>query len=169
MLFDSKARTGRCQQLIELAVRGGGGVNGKFRSSLANRGCFFDNACYWETLNRWDRHSCSLGVSVWAQNTCVVKGGTGTAWRIDTFDENGVTISGSSASSEPGKTVTELCVGIPSRQVRVTTTEQIAAAGGAVIPTRRTPASPYHVTITGLTVAQLNAVFGPPISNPARP
>jgi hypothetical protein len=111
------------------------------------------------------------GFSVWAHNACVVKGGTGTAWRIDTFEEprnGGIMITGSSASSEPGKTVAELSVGIPNGQVRVTTTEAIAAAGGAVVPSRRTPANPHHVTITGLTVAQLDAVFGPPVPNPSR-
>ncbi len=82
------------------------------------------------------------GFAAWAHNAYVVKGGTGSAWRIDELDENGVTISGSSASSEPGLTVAALSAGIPNGQVRVTTTEVIQGAGGNVIATRRRRAEP---------------------------
>jgi RHS repeat-associated protein len=113
------------------------------------------------------------GFSVWAHNAKVVKGGVGLppkgGWKIDTFSEAGVTITGSSASSEPGKTAGQLSAGIPNGQVRISSTEAIEAAGGMVIPTRRSPNNPYHVTITGLTLEQIDGVFGPPIKNPSKP
>lgn len=103
------------------------------------------------------------------QSTNVVKGGVGKAWHIDTFNENGVTITGTSANSEPGKTIAELSAGIHNSQIRTSTVERIQQAGGAVIPTRRFAANPFHVTVTGLTLQQLDAVFDPPMRNPSRP
>jgi hypothetical protein len=101
---------------------------------------------------------------------CVVKGGLGPPpkgnWSIQTFDEVGVTITGTTAYSEPGKTIAELSAYIASGEVRVSSIARIKAAGGNVIPTRRNAMQPYHVTITGLTLEQLDAVFDPPSPNP---
>ena len=101
---------------------------------------------------------------------CVVKGWIGSAaqgvWSIQTFEEAGVTIRGTTAHSEPGKTVAELSAGIATPQVRVSSVARIRGAGGNVTPTRRNSIQPYHVTITGLTLEQLDAVFDAPIPNP---
>jgi hypothetical protein len=117
------------------------------------------------------------GFSVWAHNDCVVKGGLGPpkglynpynkGWKIDTFDYNGVELTGTSAQSAPGLTVEELSRYVPNPQVRVTTTEAIVAAGGTIVPTPYPDKNlPYHVTITGLTLEQLDALFARPITNP---
>jgi len=101
----------------------------------------------------------------------VVKGGFGPppqgVWSIQTFREGGATITGTTAHSEPGKAVAELAASTATPQVRVSSVERIRAAGGDVIPPRRGPVQPYHVTVTGLTLEQLNAVFDPPIPSPA--
>jgi hypothetical protein len=102
----------------------------------------------------------------------VVKGGIGRqppqgGWSIQTFKEAGVTVTGTTAHSEPGKTVEELALSTASSQIRVTSIGRIRAAGGDVIPTRRNAMQPYHVTITGLTLEQLDAVFDPPIPSPS--
>jgi hypothetical protein len=75
-------------------------------------------------------------------------------------------VTGTTAHSDPGRTVAELSAWIATGQVRVTTVERIEAAGGRVIPTRRNAIQPYHVTITGLTLEELDAVFDPPLPNP---
>jgi hypothetical protein len=107
---------------------------------------------------------------VWAHGTFVVKGGLGPppkgTWSIQTFDEAGVTVTGTTAHSEPEKTITELCAYIASEEVRLSSIERILAAGGNVIPTQRNAMQPYHVTITGLPPEQLDAVFDLPITNP---
>jgi hypothetical protein len=61
----------------------------------------------------------------------------------------------------------ELSEGIPNGQVRVSTVEEIQAAGGDVIPTRRSPSNQNHVTVTGLSLGELDSVFGLPIPNPS--
>jgi hypothetical protein len=103
----------------------------------------------------------------------VVKGGVGPppqgVWSIQTFREGGVTITGTTAHSDPGKTVAELGASTATALVRVSSVERIRAAGGDVIPTRRGPIQPYHVTVTGLSLEQLAAVFDPPIPSPAQP
>jgi len=103
----------------------------------------------------------------------VVKGGTGPPprgmWSIQTFEEHGVVITGSTAHSEPGKSIAELSVSTATGQVRVSSAERIRAAGGNIIPTRRSHIQPYHVTVTGLSLEQLDAVFEPPIPTPAKP
>jgi hypothetical protein len=88
-------------------------------------------------------------------------------WSNQTFNEGGVMITGSSAHCEPGRSVAELSQWIAHAMVRVSTVERIQAAGGSVIPTQRSAAQPYHVTITGLTPEQFHAVFDPPIPNPS--
>jgi len=90
-------------------------------------------------------------------------------WSIQTFKEAGVMVTGTTAHSEPGKTIAELAASTATPQVRVSSVERIQAAGGNVIPTRRNPIQPYHVTLTGLTLEQLDAVFDPPIPSPAQP
>jgi hypothetical protein len=100
----------------------------------------------------------------------VVKGGIGPpprgVWSIQTFEEAGVSVTGTTAHSEPGKTVAELARSTATGQVRVSSVERIRAAGGDVLPTRRNPVQPYHVTVTGLALEQLDAVFGPPTPSP---
>jgi hypothetical protein len=103
----------------------------------------------------------------------VVKGGVGPppqgVWSIQTFREGAAMITGTTAHSEPGKAVAELAARTVTPQVRVSSVERIRAAGGDVIPTRRGPVQPYHVTVTGLILEQLDAVFDPPIPSPAEP
>jgi hypothetical protein len=100
----------------------------------------------------------------------VVKGGVGPPpqglWGIQTFQEGGVLVTGTTVHSEPGKTIAELAAWTATPQVRVSSVDRIRAAGGAVIPTRRGPMQPYHATVTGLTLEQLDAVFDTPIPNP---
>lgn len=103
----------------------------------------------------------------------VVKGGVGPppqgVWGIQTFREGGVMVTGTTAHSEPGKTVAELAASTATPQVRVSSVERIRAAGGDVIPTRRSPVQPFHATVIGLTLDQLDAVFDPPIPSPTEP
>jgi hypothetical protein len=89
-------------------------------------------------------------------------------WSIQTFVEEGVIITGTTAHSEPGKSAAELSASIATPQVRVSSIDRIRAAGGNVIPTRRSHIQPYHVTVTGLSLEQLDEVFGPPIPSPSR-
>jgi hypothetical protein len=102
----------------------------------------------------------------------VVKGGVGPppqgVWSLQTFREGGVTITGTTAHSDPGKSVAELAASTATPLVRVSSVERIRVAGGDVIPTRRGPIQPYHVTVTGLSLEQLDAVFDPPIPSPAQ-
>jgi hypothetical protein len=99
----------------------------------------------------------------------VVKGGLGKNVRIDIFEEPGIgQITGTSASSNLGKTVKDLSAGLPNGQVRVITVREIRTAGGDVIATRRSPLNPDHVTITGLSPEQIDRLLGPPIPNPGR-
>jgi hypothetical protein len=101
----------------------------------------------------------------------VVKGGVGPppcgVWSIQTFQEGGATITGTTAHSEPRKTVAELAASTATSHIRVSSTDRIRAVGGNVIPTRRDSMQPYHVTVTGLTLEQLDAVFDPPIPSHA--
>lgn len=103
----------------------------------------------------------------------VVKGGVGPppqgGWSIQTFRENAEIVTGTTVHSEPGKTVAELAAWTATTSVRVSSVERIRAAGGDVIPTRRGPAQPYHATLTGLSLDQLDTVFDPPIPSPATP
>lgn len=78
-------------------------------------------------------------------------------------------VTGTTAHSEPGKTVAELAASTATPQVRVSSVERIRAAGGDVIPTRRGPMQPFHATVIGLTLDQLDAVFDPPIPIPTEP
>ncbi len=100
----------------------------------------------------------------------VVKGGLGPppqgVWSIQTLQEAGVWVTGTTAHSEPGRSVAELAASTATVQVRVSSTERIRAAGGDVIPTRRNHVQPYHVTVTGLTLEQLDAVFDLPLPSP---
>jgi hypothetical protein len=102
----------------------------------------------------------------------VVKGGVGPSphgvWSIQTFREGRATITGTTAHSEPGKTVAELTASTATALVRVSSVERIRAAGRDVIPTRRGPIQPYHATVTGLSLEQLDLVFDPPIRSPAQ-
>jgi hypothetical protein len=100
----------------------------------------------------------------------VVKGWTDHSqrgmWSVQTFEENGVIVTGSTAHSEPGKSIAELSASTATPQVRVSTLERIRETGGNIIPTRRSHIQPYQVTITGLSLEQLDAVFDPPITSP---
>jgi hypothetical protein len=76
-------------------------------------------------------------------------------------------VTGTTVHSEPGKTVAELAAWTATPQVRVSSVQRIQATGGDVVPTRRNPMQPFHATVTGLTLEQLDAVFDPPIPSPA--
>ncbi len=103
----------------------------------------------------------------------VVKGGVGPpprgVWSIQTFTDGGMMVAGTTVHSEPGRTVAELAAWTATSLVRVSSVERIRAAGGDVVPTRLHPVQPYHATVTGLTLHQLDAVFDPPIPSPAGP
>jgi hypothetical protein len=98
----------------------------------------------------------------------VVKGGIGPPphglWSIQTFSEGGAMLTGTTAHSEPGKTVAELAASTATAQVRVSSVERIRAAGGNVILSRRNPMQQYHMTVTGLTLEELDGMFDPPIA-----
>ncbi len=103
----------------------------------------------------------------------VVKGGVGPppsgAWSIQSFREGGVPVTGTTVHSEPEKTVAELAVWTALPFVRVSSIARIRAAGGDVVPTRRNPMQPFHATVTGLSLEQLDEVFDPPVPSPAGP
>src|SRR4051794_577863 len=75
-------------------------------------------------------------------------------------------VTGVSVQSERGLSVAELAMGLPHRQVGVTTVAEVRRAGGDVI--RTSGRSPHHATLTGLTPAQTSVLLQPPLPNPAR-
>jgi RHS repeat-associated protein len=100
----------------------------------------------------------------------VCRGGACTAERF--ANGSGVSVDsagrlqGVSVNSANGKSLQELTVGIPNRQVGVTTVGDIRALGGDVI------ASPgrniFHCTLCGITPAQAEELFTPTVLNPIR-
>jgi hypothetical protein len=75
-------------------------------------------------------------------------------------------ITGVSVECALGLSVEELAVGVPHRQVGVTTVGVIRQAGGDVV--RTSGRSPYHATIVGLSPEEAARLFAPTIPNPAK-
>ena len=99
----------------------------------------------------------------------VCRGGTCTADKFATG--SGVTVDstgrlqGVSVNSGAGKTVEQLTVGIPNKQVGVTTVGDVRRAGGDVIPSGTT-GNPNHCTLCGITPQQAERLMTPTIKNP---
>lgn len=76
-------------------------------------------------------------------------------------------LQGVSVNSAPGKTVEQLTVGIPNKQVGVSTVGDVRRAGGDVVssPTR---GNPDHCTLCGITPKQAEELFTPTVPNPNR-
>lgn len=101
----------------------------------------------------------------------VCRGGTCTAERFRqgagvTLDETGK-LHNVSVNSAPGKTLAELTVAIPNKQVGVTTVGEIRAVGGQVLP-RPTMRSRDHCALEGLTPEEAYRLFSPTVRNPHR-
>jgi RHS repeat-associated protein len=88
-------------------------------------------------------------------------GGTGV-----TLEPDG-TLSEVSVNSAAGKSLEELTVAIPNRQVGVTTVGNIRAIGGNVEPFPLEE-NPYHATMYGITAEEAEELFTPTIPNPNR-
>ena len=99
----------------------------------------------------------------------VCRGGTCTADRF--ISGSGVSLDASgklqgvSVNSAAGKTVEQLSVGIPNKQIGVTTVGDVRQAGGDVIPSP-TVENPYHCTLCGVTPQQAEQLMTPAIKNP---
>lgn len=108
----------------------------------------------------------------------VIRGGAN--WPESLLKAPGVSLvqgklRGVSVSSALGKSIAELTapddergyLGIPHKQLGVTTVGQIRASGGDVSPspTRR---NPDHATLSGLTPDQASELFRPTTPNPNR-
>ncbi|MBN1207446.1 MAG: RHS repeat-associated core domain-containing protein, partial [Myxococcaceae bacterium] len=99
----------------------------------------------------------------------VCRGGTCTADRF--AQGTGVTLDdarklqGVSVNSVPGVSLEQVTVGIPNKQVGVTTVGEVRAAGGDVLPspTRNNPA---HCTLCGITPQKAEELFTPTVRNP---
>lgn len=101
----------------------------------------------------------------------VVRGGVNTVELLETG--TGVTVDvagnlhGLSVNSAPGKTVAELSVGIPNRQIGVTSVRAVRKLGGEV---RLDPNfhNPHHCLLEGVSANVAHALFHPTILNPSR-
>ena len=94
----------------------------------------------------------------------VCRGGTCTAERFRqgagvTLDEAGK-LHNVSVNSVPGKTLAELTITIPNKQVGVTTVGEVRAAGGQVLP-KPTVRNPDHCVMEGLTPEEAYRLFTP--------
>jgi hypothetical protein len=101
----------------------------------------------------------------------VCRGGSCTAERFlqgagVTRDEAGKLFN-VSVNSAPGKTLAELTVTIPNKQVGVTTVGEIRAIGGYVLP-KPTMHNPDHCVMEGLTPEEAARLFIPTARNPHR-
>lgn len=101
----------------------------------------------------------------------VCRGGTCTAERFRqgagvTLDEAGK-LHHVSVNSAPGKTLAELTVTIPNKQVGVTTVGEVRAAGGQVLP-KPTVRNSDHCVLEGLTPEETVYLFTPTVRNPHR-
>lgn len=72
-----------------------------------------------------------------------------------------------SVNSAPYKTLIELTVTLPNRQIGVTTVGAIRAGGGQVRP-QPTARNPDHCVMTGLTPEEAQRLFIPTVRNPHR-
>lgn len=99
----------------------------------------------------------------------VCRGGTCTADKFAsgsgvTLDSAGK-LQGVSVNSGAGKTVEQLTVGTPNKQVGVTTVGDVRQAGGNVVPSP-TAGNPNHCTLCGITPQQAERLMTPTIRNP---
>jgi hypothetical protein len=99
----------------------------------------------------------------------VCRGGSCSAERFKqgagvTIDSSGK-LSGVSVNSAPGKSLEELTVSIPHRQVGVTTVGKIRQAGGDVT-TKPMQNNPVHSELSGITPKQAEKLFTPTKRNP---
>lgn len=101
----------------------------------------------------------------------VCRGGTCTAERFRqgagvTLDEAGK-LHNVSVNSAPDKTLAELTVTIPNKQVGVTTVREVRAAGGQVLH-KPTVYNSDHCVLEGLTPEEAVRLFTPTVRNPHR-
>jgi hypothetical protein len=102
-----------------------------------------------------------------SNDALVVRGGTSKA---EQFAANGKVgadgkLTDSSVNSAVNKTAAELSVGIPNKQMGVTTVGNIRAQGGDV-KAAPNPNNPDHCSMCGLTPKQAEQLFNPTIRNP---
>ena len=64
-------------------------------------------------------------------------------------------------------TVEQLAVGLPGKQIGVTTVGAVREVGGDVLPDP-TPFNPAHALLVGLPAATISRLFQPPIPNPLK-
>jgi hypothetical protein len=99
----------------------------------------------------------------------VCRGGTCSADKFATGSgvtlDAGGKLQGVSVNSSAGKSVEQLTVGIPNKQVGVTTVGDVRRVGGDVIPSP-TANNPYHCTLCGVTPKQAEQLMTPTIRNP---
>jgi len=72
---------------------------------------------------------------------------------------------GVSVNSARRRSVRELTVTIPNRQVGATTVGAVRRLGGNVISSP-TAGNPFHATLSGITSQQAEALFTPTTANP---
>ncbi len=99
----------------------------------------------------------------------VCRGGTCTAEKFSsgsgvTADSTGK-LQGVSVNSSAEKTLEQLTVGIPNKQVGVTTVGNVRRAGGNVTPSP-TATNPDHCTLCGITPQQAERLMTPTKKNP---
>ena len=74
-------------------------------------------------------------------------------------------MNGVSVNSGAGKSLGDLTVGIPNKQVGVTTVGDVRAAGGNVVPSP-TANNPNHCTMCGITPQKAESLMTPTVQNP---
>ncbi|MBS1511483.1 MAG: hypothetical protein JST86_11620 [Bacteroidetes bacterium] len=99
----------------------------------------------------------------------VVRGGLNTADRFTngsgvTTAQDG-TLNGVSVNSASGKSIVELSVNIPNKQIGTTTVGLIRQAGGDVVPSP-TNGNPFHSTLYGIDAKTAEKLFTPTTQNP---
>ena len=101
----------------------------------------------------------------WSPNTLVVRGGIRDVVAL----ARRRSIRGAwSVVSEPELPLEVLAASVRNNNVRVTTVQQVLAAGGTLMPTRGPGRPPYHCDLTGLTPIEFDAILGPEMPNPCR-
>jgi hypothetical protein len=75
-------------------------------------------------------------------------------------------VIGISVESVESISVAKLARAIPHKQIGVTNVGEVRKLGGDVI--RTSGRSPYHATLTGLTIEQASKLLTPTTPNPAR-
>jgi hypothetical protein len=159
------------------AVVSGGDVRGEaINFGLDAGGVFIPGVAGLGTLRRIEKAADiagdagnTLGNSPPPDSALVCRGGSCSAQRFKegagvTIDSSGK-LSGVSVNSAPGKSLEELTVSIPHKQVGVTTVGKIRQAGGDVI-TKPRQNNPVHSELSGITPKQAEQLFTPTKRNP---